>query len=222
MDKRDIKNLLYSHVAQIGKALASPKRLELLELLSQSPKTVEALVKETGMDIKLASAHLKALKNARLVRATRHGKFMMYELSANDVAQLWVMLRETATQHLSEFKEDLQRLVARPTALTDVQREELLVRAQSGDVVVIDVRPHAEYALAHFPNARSMPLSELSDRLNELPADREIIAYCRGPFCLFADEALSLLRAHGFIAHKTIDGTNEWRAAGLTLETTTP
>lgn len=219
MNKRQIKGLLYSHVAQIGKALASPKRLELLELLSQSPKTVEALAEETAMDVKLTSAHLKALKIARLVQSERHGKFMVYRLSGDDVATLWVNLRETAAEHLVEFSSDVTRLIAQPEKLTSLNREDLAARAKSGDVIMIDVRPAAEFEVAHLPYAKSMPMSELKQRLAELPKDKEIVAYCRGPFCVFADEALQLLRDHGYRASKTIDGVNEWLAAGLPIET---
>ncbi len=221
MNKRQIKDLLYSHVAQIGKALASPKRLELLELLSQSPKTVDVLAQETAMDIKLTSAHLKALKLARLVQAERDGKFMVYRLSGNDVATLWVSLRETAAEHLVEFGSDVARLMAHPDKLTSMTREDLAARAKSGDVMVIDVRPSAEFEVAHLPYAKSMPMAELHRRLDELPKDTEIVAYCRGPFCVFADEALQLLRAKGYRAFKTLDGVNEWVAAGLPVHTST-
>jgi rhodanese-related sulfurtransferase len=221
MNKRQIKDLLYSHVALIGKALASPKRLELLELLSQSPKTVDVLAQETAMDIKLTSAHLKALKLARLVQAERDGKFMVYRLSGNDVATLWVSLRETAAEHLVEFGSDVARLMAHPDKLTSMTREDLAARAKSGDVMVIDVRPSAEFEVAHLPYAKSMPMAELHRRLDELPKDTEIVAYCRGPFCVFADEALQLLRAKGYRAFKTLDGVNEWVAAGLPVQTST-
>lgn len=218
MNKRQIKDLLYSHVSQIGKALASPKRLELLELLSQSPKSVDSLAQETAMDVKLTSAHLKALKIARLVQSERHGKFVVYRLSGDDVTKLWVTLRETAAEHLVEFSSDVARLIAQPGKLTSMNREDLAARAKSGDIIVIDVRPPAEFEVAHLPYAKSMPMAELKQRLAELPKDKEIVAYCRGPFCVFADEALQLLRDHGYRAFKTLDGVNEWTAAGLPVE----
>ena len=219
MNRRQTKDLLYSHVAQIGKALASPKRLELLELLSQSPKTVEALAVEAAMDIKLTSAHLKTLKTARLVQAERAGKFMVYRLSGSDVATLLVSMRETAAEHLVEFSSDLARLVAQPDKLTSINREELVARAKSGDVIVLDVRPAAEFEIAHLPYAKSMPMVALRQRLAELPKDKEIVAYCRGPFCVFADDAVQLLREQGYRAYKTTDGVNEWRLTGLGVET---
>ena len=219
MDKRHVKDLLYGHVAQIGKALASPKRLELLELLSQSPKTVELLAQETAMDVKLTSAHLKALKLARLVEAERDGKFMVYRLTGDDVANLWVNLRETAAEHVVQYGADAARLVAQPEKLTSLNRKDLAARAKSGEVIVIDVRPAAEFETAHLPYAKSMPMGELKRRLGELPKDTDIVAYCRGPFCVFADEALQLLRSKGYRAFKMLDGVNEWLAAGLPVET---
>lgn len=222
MNKRTLKDLLYEQVARIGKAVASPKRLELLELLAQGEKTVEALAQELGADVKLTSAHLKALREARLVQARREGKHMVYRLSGTDVAGLWVSLREVAEEHLVELRVALDQMVARPDQLTSVGREALLEQARRGEVVVIDVRPHAEYAVSHLPYARSMPVNEIAQRLAELPRDREIVAYCRGPFCLFSEEAVQLLRAHGLQANKMLDGVSEWRSAGLPLVTQTP
>jgi rhodanese-related sulfurtransferase len=217
MNKRPIKDLLYEQVARIGMAMASPKRLELLELLAQGEKSVDALATELSISVKLTSAHLKALRDARLVMARPEGKSRMYRLSGNDVAGLWVRLREVAEAHLVELRVALDQMVAAPATLASVQREALLERARSGEVVVIDVRPRAEYDTAHLPYARSMPLDEIARRVAELPTDREIVAYCRGPFCMFADEAIQLLHAHGLTARKVLDGVCEWAAAGLPL-----
>ena len=219
MDNRSLKNLLYEQVARIGKALGSPKRLEMLELLAQGEKAVEMIASEVGIDVKLASAHLKALKESRLVQVRRDGKRMFYRLSGGDVAQLGVVLRQVAEEHLLELRLALQQMVAEPELLTQMNRKELLTRAKRGDVVMLDVRPQAEYDTAHLPFARSMPLPELAQRLAELPRDVEIVAYCRGPFCLMSDEAVRLLQAHGFRARKTVDGVSDWRAAGLPLST---
>lgn len=217
MDKRTLKDLLYEHVARIGKAVSSPKRLEILELLAQGEKTVDTLSSELSIDIKLTSAHLKALKEARLVSARREGKFMVYQLSGADVASLWVNLRQVAEEHLLELRLALDTWVAEPSRLTGLGRAELLAQARSGEVVVIDVRPQAEYDVAHLPFARSMPLADIAQRLAELPTDKEIVAYCRGPFCLFSDEACQLLQAHGYRVSKLLDGVSEWRAAGWEL-----
>lgn len=217
MDKRNLKDLLYEHVARIGKAVSSPKRLEILELLAQGEKSVDALANELSIDIKLTSAHLKALKAAYLVSARREGKFMVYQLSGADVAGLWVNLRQVAEEHLLELRMALDTWVAEPSRLTGLGRAELLAQARSGEVVVIDVRPKTEYDVAHLPYARSMPLADITQRLAELPTDKDIVAYCRGPFCLFSDEACQLLTAHGYWVTKLLDGVSEWQAAGLAL-----
>ena len=218
MNKREVKDLLYEQVARIGKAVSSPKRLELLELLAQGEKTVEVLANELSIDMKLASAHLKALREARLVENRRDGKYMVYRLSGEDVAQLWVTLRLVAEEHLVELQLALQRLVAAPEKLAQVGRAELLEQARRGDVVVIDVRPEEEYDVAHLPYARSMPVAEIEKRLAELPTGREIVAYCRGPFCLMSDEAQKLLSRKGYRVRKILDGVAEWQAAGMPLE----
>jgi rhodanese-related sulfurtransferase len=217
MDKRRVKDLLYEQVARIGKALASPKRLELLEVLAQGEKTVEALSAELSIDIKLASSHLKALRASRLVESRRDGKYVVYRLSGQDVSDLWVNLREVAEEHLLELRLAIDQMVAQPDKLSKVDRKELLDQAKRGDVIVIDVRPEAEYEAAHLPFARSMPLEELEKRLSELPRRREIVAYCRGPFCMLSDEAIKLLNARGYKARKILDGVSEWQAAGLPL-----
>ena len=217
MNNRSLKDLLYAQVARVGKALASPKRLEILEMLAQGEKAVETVAAEVAIDVKLASAHLKALREARLVQVRREGKRMIYRLSGGDVAQLGVMLRQVAEEHLLELRMALQQMMAEPDRMTQVGRKELLAQAKRGEVVVLDVRPPEEFDAAHLPFARSVPLPELAQRLAELPRDVEIVAYCRGPFCLMSDEAVKLLREHGYRARKTFDGVSEWRAAGLPL-----
>jgi rhodanese-related sulfurtransferase/DNA-binding transcriptional ArsR family regulator len=218
MNKRALKDLLYEQVARIGKAVSSPKRLELLELLAQGEKTVEVLAAELEIDVKLTSAHLKALKAARLVEHRREGKYMVYRLSGEDVARLWVVLREVGEEHLVELQLELQQMVAAPDKLTQTSRKELLAQARRGEIIVLDVRPEDEYAVAHLPYARSMPVAEISKRLAELPRDSEIVAYCRGPFCLFSEEAQQLLTRKGYRVRKLLDGVAEWQAAGMPLE----
>lgn len=217
MDERKLKDLLYEQVARVGKALASPKRLEILEMLAQGDKAVEAIAGAVAIDVKLASAHLKALKEARLVQSRRDGKRMVYRLSGGDVAQLGIALRQVAEEHLVELRLAMQQMIEQPEQLTRLGRKQLLAQAKRGEVVVLDVRPQDEYETAHLPYARSMPLSELVQRLAELPRDVQIVAYCRGPFCLMSDAAVKLLQARGFRARKTFDGVSEWRAAGLAL-----
>jgi rhodanese-related sulfurtransferase/DNA-binding transcriptional ArsR family regulator len=215
MNHRIRKDHLYEQVARVGKALASPKRIEMLEMLAQGEKSVESLAGAVAIDIKLASAHLKVLKDARLVDSRRDGKRIHYRVSGQDIAELGVRLRAVAEQHLLELRAALQQMCAEPEWLVQLGRKELLAQAKRGDVIVIDVRPADEYDTAHLPHARSMPLSEIAERLAELPRDKEIVAYCRGPFCLMSDEAVTLLRKQGFVACKTIDGVSEWQAAGL-------
>lgn len=217
MDKRQTKDLLYEQVARIGKAVSSSKRLELLEILAQGEKTVELLAAEASIDIKLASAHLKVLKEARLVETRRDGRYIAYRLSGEDVGALWVNLRTVAEEHLVELKVEMERIFAAPEKLDTETRRSLLEKARRGEVVVIDVRPSNEYANGHLPFARSMPLDEIRQRIKELPPDKDIVAYCRGPFCMMSAEAVELLKKHGYRAQKIADGTAEWQAAGLPL-----
>lgn len=215
---RELKNLLYEQVARVGKALASPKRLEILELLAQGEKTVDVLAKEAAIDMKLASAHLRVLKESRIIEARREGRFIYHRLAGDDVAGLWANLHAVATEHLVELQVALEQIVAGSERLTEETRLSLLDKAEKGDVFVLDVRPEAEYQAAHLPHARSIPLSELKRRLGEIPKDKEIIAYCRGPFCLMSNEAVALLKKRGFKARKIGDGVAEWSAAGLPVE----
>ncbi|MBA3034623.1 MAG: metalloregulator ArsR/SmtB family transcription factor [Gammaproteobacteria bacterium] len=218
MHKRKIKDLLYEQVSFVGKALSSPKRLELLEVLVQGEKTVDTLAKDVDINIKLASSHLKVLKESRLIKSRREGKFTFYSLSGADVSRLWVSIYSVAAEYRLELQAVMEKIAAAPEKLTPETRQGLLDRAQHGDILVLDVRPAAEYEAGHLPHARSMPMQELEQRLAELPMDKEIVAYCRGPFCLFSNEAVDLLRKHGYRAEKIGDGVAEWAAAGLPLE----
>ncbi|HEX8010732.1 MAG TPA: metalloregulator ArsR/SmtB family transcription factor [Casimicrobiaceae bacterium] len=212
---RDIKTLLYEQVARIGKAAASPKRLELIELLCQGEKTVEALAQQADLDVKSTSAHLKELKAARLVHPRKVGKYVRYRLADPAVARFWVALRTLAEGRLLELREVVRKFLADPKQLAPLDRRAVLGRARQGEVVVIDVRPAEEFAAGHLPLARSLPLAELKKRLNELPRNKEIVAYCRGPFCFMASDAVALLRRHGFKAGRIEGGVAEWHAAGL-------
>lgn len=217
MNNRTLKDLLYEQVSRVGKALSSPKRLEILEMLAQGEKAVETISAEVAIDNKLASAHLKALKEARLVQTRRDGKRIYYKLTGRDVAQLGVSLRQVAEEHLVELQMAVQKMMADPHHMVSVGRKELMAQAKRGEVIVLDVRPQNEFDTAHLPHARSLPLVELAHRLAELPRDVEIVAYCRGPFCLMSDEAVKLLHSSGYRARKTFDGISEWQAAGLPL-----
>ena len=209
---RQIKDALYEQVARIAKAAASPKRLELIELLGQSPKTVEKLAGEAEISVKLASAHLKELKASRLVEAERQGRFIVYRLANEEVSRFWVTIRLLAEDRLFELQEAVRKLSDATHEWVGNSHKELLAKARSGEVVVIDVRPPEEFESGHVPFARSMPLAELKTRLEELPKDRQVIAYCRGPFCLMSADAVRLLRAQGFDAVQLRDGVAEWSA----------
>lgn len=217
MNSREIKDLLYEQVARISKAASSPKRLELIEVLCQGEKRVEQLASDTELSVKLTSAHLKELKAARLVENRRDGKNIYYRLADPRVADLWVMLRELAEERLLELQAAMRELITQSDELSPISGAELLAQAHQGELVVIDVRPEAEYAVAHLPFARSIPLSELKQRLNEIPANKTVVAYCRGPFCLMAKDAVELLRQQGINASRLETGVAEWRLSGLPL-----
>lgn len=215
---RETKNFLYEQVARIGKALASPKRLELIELLCQGEKTVEALAVQAEISVKLASAHLKDLRVARLVETRKEGKYVLYRLASTSVADLWVNLRSAAEERLIELQVALANLVAHGDDLEGLDRKSILKKAAAGEVLVLNVRPSEEFAVAHLPHARSLPVDELRKRLAELPKDTPVVAYCRGPFCLMARDAVALLRKKGYRAMHLTDGIAEWRARGLPIE----
>ena len=215
--RRAIKDLLYEQVARLVKAVSSPKRLELIEVLVQGEKSVDQLATATDISVKLASAHLKALRSARLVDARREGKNIFYRLADSKVGDLWVSLRALAEGRLLELQAAMKELALHSHELAPIDRKKLLAQARRGDVVVIDVRPESEYLTAHLPHARSVPLAELKARLRELPKGKPVVAYCRGPFCLMAHEAVAILRKKGFTATRFEDGVAEWRAAGLPL-----
>ena len=212
---RKLKNQLYEQVARIGKAVASPKRLELIELLCQGEKTVEMLAAQAEISVKLASAHLKELRLARLVDTRKDGKYVLYRLASTSVADLWVNLRSEAEERLVELQMALTSIVEHGDELQGVSRADILRRAAAGEVLVLDVRPEDEYAAAHLPHARSLPVDELKKRIAELPKNVPVVAYCRGPFCLMAKDAVELLRKKGYQAFHLTDGVAEWRARGL-------
>lgn len=214
----ELKNRLYEQVARLGKALASPKRLELIELLCQGEKTVEALAAQARISLKLASAHLRELRLAQLVETRKDGKYVVYRLAGPGVAELWLKLRSEAQERLVELQLALASLAEHKDELESLDRAAILKKARAGEVVVIDVRPGDEFATAHLPHARSIPVEELRKRLAELPRDVPVVAYCRGPFCVMAKTAVDLLRKRGYRAFHLKDGVVEWRARGLPVE----
>ena len=214
---REIKDRLYEQVARIGKAVASPKRLELIELLCQGEKSVELLASQAEISVKLASAHLRELRLARLVDTRKDGKYVVYRLASASVADLWVSLRAQAEERLVELQVALSSLVSHGDELEGIDRKTMLKKAAAGELLVLDVRPAEEYAAANLPHARSLPVDELKKRLAELPKDTPLVAYCRGPFCLMAKSAVDLLRKRGYQAFHLSDGVAEWRARGLPI-----
>jgi rhodanese-related sulfurtransferase/DNA-binding transcriptional ArsR family regulator len=212
---REIKDHLYEQVARIGKAVASPKRLELIELLCQGEKSVELLASQAEISVKLASAHLRELRLARLVDTRKDGKYVFYRLASTSVADLWVSLRAQAEERLVELQAALSHLVSHGDELEGVDRRTMLKKAAAGELLVLDVRPAEEYAVGHLPHAWSLPMDQLKKRLAELPKDTPLVAYCRGPFCLMAKNAVDLLRKRGYQAFHLSDGVAEWRARGL-------
>ena len=217
--KRQFKDGCYGELAKIGAALASPKRLELLDLLSQSERTVEALAKETAMGVANASQHLRILENSRLVDVRKEGRFAIYRLADPLVADFLRAYRLLGEDRLAEIQRLRERFFGGGQDVYGVDREGLLRRVQAGEAVVIDVRPSNEYDTAHIAGAMSIPLQQLEERLVELPRDKNIVAYCRGPYCVLASEAVELLGARGFQAFRLEDSVHDWRARGLPIET---
>jgi rhodanese-related sulfurtransferase/DNA-binding transcriptional ArsR family regulator len=223
---RQKKTVLFEQLARVGKALGSGKRLELLDLLSQGERSVENLAAAAGLGLSTASAHLQVLKQAGLVTTRREGTRIHYDLAGLDVARLYEQLRTVAGDRVAEVERAREDYLGTGHALAgegaderEVSREELLARAQAGEVTVLDVRPPEEYAAAHIPGAVSIPVEELAQRLGELPAGQEVVAYCRGAYCVLAYEAVDLLRTQGRQARRLQDGMLEWRLDELPVDT---
>ena len=211
MEKRPQKDALFEAIAVMGKAFASPVRLELLDLLAQAPRTVDELARASGQSTANTSQHLQALHAAGLVERNREGTSVRYALAGDDALKLWLALRETSARQLAQVERAARDYLG--DEVEAIGRDELVKRLASGDVVLIDVRPEEEFAAGHIDGARSVPIDELERRLAELPADREVVAYCRGPFCAYAHEAVRKLRAAGHEARRLEDGWPEWRLA---------
>ncbi len=217
--KRAEKETLYSLFARVGQALANPHRLELLDLLSQAPRTVEELAREAHMSVANTSQHLQRLKQARLVVSQREGTRIRYALASPQVARLWQTLRQVAEAEMAEVQAALDAYRDRRHEFQQIALPELQRRLQEGDLLLLDVRPQVEYAAGHIPGARSLPLEELEQRLAELPEDLPVVAYCRGRYCVFADQALALLAERGRPVARLEEGVWEWRQAGYPVET---
>ena len=219
MSTRAEKQALFEAIALMGKAFASPRRLEMLDLLAQAPRTVDELARASEQSTANTSQHLQALHSAGLVTRTREGTSVRYALAGEEVLSLWLSLRDASVGRLAEVERAAREYLGEE--VDAIGRHELIERLRKGDVVLIDVRPAEEFEAGHIDAARSIPLEELEDRLAELPADREIVAYCRGPICAYAHDAVRRLRAKGHRAQRLEDGWPEWRLAEETTESTT-
>jgi len=212
---RQFKDSIYEQFARIGKAVSSPKRLELLDLICQSEKTVETLAQETGLSLANASQHLQILRTARLVETRKEGLFVYYRLADQEVCQFFRAMRILAKCRLAEVERITHRFFEGKEGMEPVDREYLLRRVRDGSVTVLDVRPRDEYHAGHIPGAISMQLKELERRLSELPRGQDIVAYCRGPYCVLSVQAVEILRAHGFQAMRLEEGVQDWQALGF-------
>jgi rhodanese-related sulfurtransferase len=218
MGDRETKSALFDEFARAAKALASGRRIELVDVLANGERSVEALAGEAGLSVANTSHHLQVLRRAGLVVTRREGTSIHYRLAGPEVFELWRALRALASARLAEVERLATAYLGARDELEPVTREELVRRLHAGDrVVVLDVRPAAEYAAGHLPGAISVPVGEVRRRLAELPGDRDIVAYCRGRYCAFAHEAVTLLREAGFAARRLEDGLPEWQAAGLAV-----
>jgi len=202
-------------LARLARALGAPMRVRILELLAQTPRTVERIAADSGQSVANTSQHLRVLREARLVEATRNGNFLTYHLASPDIATLLVCLGKIAEQHLAELRAARDALTRRTADVERIDRRTLLRRLREGSAILIDVRPAEEYAAGHIAGALSFPLSELHTRIGEIPSRREVVAYCRGPYCMLAVDAVRLLRRRGRAAKRLEDGVAEWRSAGL-------
>jgi rhodanese-related sulfurtransferase/DNA-binding transcriptional ArsR family regulator len=218
MGDQAAKTALYDELALVGKALASGRRMELLEVLANGERTVEALASEAGLSVANTSQHLQVLRQGGLVATRRSGTSIFYRLADPAVLDLWRLLRSVASARLAAVRQLAAAYLGDRDQLEPVTREELVRRLRDGErLVVLDVRPASEHAAGHVPGAVSIPVRELRRRLAELPPDQEIVAYCRGPFCAFAHEAVDLLREEGYLARRLEDGWPEWEAEGLAV-----
>jgi len=217
--KHQAKAALYAVVAQVAQAAANPHRLELLDLLVQAPRSVEQLAEASAMSVANASQHLQRLKRAGLVRSERRGTSMYYRLADASVARLWVELRTVAEKQLAEMDRALDAYRTRRRDFAHLSPAELRPQLDRGDALLLDARPRLEYDSGHIPTAISIPIDELPNRLDELPTDKLIVTYCRGPLCVYADQALELIMASGRQGARLEEGVAEWQLAGYALET---
>lgn len=210
----EFRDAIYEQFARIGKAVSSPKRLELLDLLSQTERTVEAIAHEAGISVANASQHLQVLRSAGLVESRKDGLFVTYRLADDEVCELVQAMKSLAERRLAEIEQIRRQFRESHSDLQPVDRDTLRERIESGTIVLVDVRPREEYLAGHIAGALCMPLEELERRLDDLPKGREIVAYCRGPYCIMAARAVEMMRARGLRASHMEEGVREWRSHG--------
>jgi len=215
MKARDFKDLIFQQFANTAAAFSSPKRLEIIDILEQGEKDVETLSSQISATVANTSRHLQILKNARLVESRRDGVRIYYRLADEKVFNCWKGLQSLAESRVSEIREVLKDFLSERDAMNAMSKEELWSRIQSNDVIILDVRPEEEFKSGHIPGAISIPLSELRKRLNEIPHNRKIVAYCRGPYCVLSPEAIKILHDEGYSASRLEEGLPEWREAGF-------
>ncbi len=218
MNKRDFKDKVYSELAKITKSMANPHRLEIIELLAQGDFSVEQIAEQTHLTIANASQHLQVLKVAHLVEINRQGNFIFYRLSNSNVFKAWKSLRELGVERIAAIDKVVKEFRKSKFDFETVTINELIERIESGKVTILDVRPESEFNQGHIANAISIPIDELSKRLKELPKRTEIVAYCRGPFCMYADEAVALLTKAGYKAIRLEEGFPDWKLQDLPVE----
>lgn len=215
MADRAAKDALYEGFAEVARALASGRRAEIVDLLAQGERPVEQVAAEIGQSVANTSHHLRAMARAGLVTTRRDGTRIYYALASDRVTELWSALTQVAAEHLAGMRQLADAYLGRRDELEAVGRDELAARLDQGELLLLDVRPAAEFAAGHIPGARSVPITELRQQVNSLPAGSDVVAYCRGPYCVYADEAVRELTRHGFRARRLADGFPEWKRAGL-------
>ena len=220
MEKRVFKDKIYSLLARMIQAMANPRRLEIIDLLGQGEKSVDQLAKDTHMGVANASQHLQVLKGANLVEVRREGNFIYYRLAHEEIYKSWQTMRQLGLDRIAEMERIIKQFREKRNVLEEVKIDELLTRMRSRNIILLDVRPSSEYNTGHIPRAINIPVDDLTYQLKKLSKNKEYIAYCRGPFCVFADEAVSILIKKGFRAKRLAEGFPDWKLKGLPVEVT--
>ncbi len=218
MNGREYKDAVFEHFARMALAFAAPKRLEIIDILAQGERDVDSLAREGGMTIANASRHLQILKSVRLVKSRREGVRIFYQLSDDDVFECWKNLQIISEKRVAEIRETSQQFHQERNSMETISAAELWKRINDDNVIVLDLRPEIEYKNSHIPTSLSIPLTQLKDRLSDLPKDVDIVAYCRGRYCVLSPEAVALLKKEGYNAIRMQEGLPEWKLAGLPIE----